>query len=527
MSSASHHPPAPETPVLSKAEQRNILIAMCTALMAVIASVSGLNVAQQQLAIDLGASQGAVLWIINAYTLALAALLLPVGAVGDRYGRKTVLVAGLGLFGLASVGGALATTTSLMIIARVVAGAAAAMIMPVTLSVITSTFPEEERAQAIGIWAGVAGSGGLIGLFTASFMVDYLTWRWLFAMPVVLVLVAAKMTLGHVPNSKEHSEHPFDVVGSVLSALAIGGIVLGIHEGPERGWGHLLTVAGLVIGLGGLAAFVLWERRHVDPLLDMEVFRNRSLSSASLTLMILFGMMFGIFLVLFPFFQAVIGWSALRSAVALLPMALMMMPTSALAPKVAKRLGSRNTMLLGATLAGSGLVVMALRASVEGGYFSVLPGLMVLGLGMGLAMTPATEAITASLPAEKQGVASALNDTSREVGGAIGVALLGSILSSGFSSAITPALAGLPSELAEPASEGIGNAFGVAAQAGDAGPIIIDAAKHAFVDGWVQSMWVGVGMVAVAILILIVRGPVDDLDDELASLEADAPVPAG
>ncbi|MEZ5230822.1 MAG: MFS transporter, partial [Acidimicrobiales bacterium] len=356
-------------------------------------------------------------------------------------------------------------------------------------------------------------SGGLIGLFTASFMVDYLTWRWLFAMPVVLVLVAAKMTLSHVPNSKEHSEHPFDVVGSVLSALAIGGLVLGIHEGPERGWGHALTIAGLVVGLGGLLAFVFWERRHVDPLLDIDVFRNRSLSSSSITLMILFGMMFGIFLVLFPFFQAVIGWSALRSAVALLPMAVMMMPTSALAPQVAKRLGARNTMLVGASLAGVGLITMALRASVEGGYFSVLPGLMILGLGMGLTMTPATEAITASLPAEKQGVASALNDTSREVGGAVGVALLGSILSSGYSSAIKPALAGLPAELAEPASEGIGNAFGVAAQAGDAGPVIIDAAKHAFVDGWVQSMWVGVGMVALAVLILAVRGPVDDYDD--------------
>lgn len=525
-SSATHHPPAPETPVLSKSEQRNILIAMCTALMAVIASVSGLNVAQQQLAIDLGAGQGAVLWIINAYTLALAALLMPVGAFGDRFGRKPVLLAGLALFGLASVGAAVATSTALMIVARVVAGAAAAMIMPVTLSVITSTFPEEERAQAIGIWAGVAGSGGLIGLFTASFMVDYLTWRWLFTIPVVLVAVAAKMTLGHVPNSKEHSEHPFDIVGSALSAFAIGGVVLGIHEGPERGWGHPLTLAGLVIGVGAVVAFVVWERRHPDPLLDIEVFRNRSLSSGSLTLMILFGMMFGIFLVLFPFFQAVIGWSALRSAVALLPMAAMMMPTSALAPQVAKRLGSRNTMLTGASLAGAGLVMLALQASVEGGYLSVLPGLMILGLGTGLAMTPATEAITASLPAEKQGVASALNDTSREVGGAVGVALLGSVLSSGYSAAIKPALAGLPAELAEPASEGIGNAFGVAAQAGDAGPAIIDAAKHAFVDGWVQSMWVGVGMVAVAVVLLVVRGPLDEPTDEPADLDVDVEVDA-
>ncbi len=520
---ASAHHLQPETPALSKREQNWILTTMCVALMAVIASVSGLNVAQQELALDFGASQGAVLWIINGYTLALAALLMPIGAIGDRYGRKPVLMAGLVLFGLASVGAALATGTAMMIVARVVAGAAAAMIMPVTLSVLTSTFPEEQRAQAIGIWAGVAGSGGLIGLFVSSFMVDYLTWRWLFILPIALVAVAAVLTSMHVPNSVEHAEHPFDVVGSVLSALAIGGIVLGIHEGPEKGWGDPLTIAGLVVGVVALVAFIVWERRLEDPLLDMSVFRDRGLASGTFTLVVLFGMMFGIFLVLFPFFQAVVGWSALRSAVALLPMAVMMMPTSALAPQVAKRFGVRRTMIVGSSLAAIGLITLALRASVEGGYLSVLPGLMIIGLGMGLTMTPATEAITSTLPAEKQGVASALNDTSREVGGAVGVALLGAMLSSGYRSAIEPALEGLPPELAEPASEGIGNAFGVAGVVGETDPqlagTIIDAAQHAFVDGWISSMWVGVAMVASAVVVLIVRGPVE-AEAEVTTTEA-------
>ncbi len=522
-SGAPAHHLQPETPALSKREQNWILTTMCVALMAVIASVSGLNVAQQELALDFGASQGAVLWIINGYTLALAALLMPIGAIGDRYGRKPVLMAGLVLFGLASVGAALATGTAMMIVARVVAGAAAAMIMPVTLSVLTSTFPEEQRAQAIGIWAGVAGSGGLIGLFVSSFMVDYLTWRWLFILPIALVAVAAVLTSMHVPNSVEHAEHPFDVVGSVLSALAIGGIVLGIHEGPEKGWGDPLTIAGLVVGVVALVAFIVWERRLEDPLLDMSVFRDRGLASGTFTLVVLFGMMFGIFLVLFPFFQAVVGWSALRSAVALLPMAVMMMPTSALAPQVAKRFGVRRTMIVGSSLAAIGLITLALRASVEGGYLSVLPGLMIIGLGMGLTMTPATEAITSTLPAEKQGVASALNDTSREVGGAVGVALLGAMLSSGYRSAIEPALEGLPPELAEPASEGIGNAFGVAGVVGETDPqlagTIIDAAQHAFVDGWISSMWVGVAMVASAVVVLLVRGPVE-AEAEVTTTEA-------
>jgi MFS family permease len=210
-----------------------------------------------------------------------------------------------------------ATTAGFMIVARIVAGAGAAMIMPVTLSVITSSFPEEDRAQAIGIWAGFTGSGGLIGLFVSSFMVDVLTWRWLFALPVVLVAVAAVMSVRHVPNSREHSEHPFDTIGSVLSALAIGGLVLSIHEGPERGWTDPLTMTpGVLVGLVALLAFVVWKRLRREPLLDIDVFRDRGLASGSLALLIVFAVMFGIFLVLFPYFQAVLGWSALTSAVA-------------------------------------------------------------------------------------------------------------------------------------------------------------------------------------------------------------------
>ncbi len=493
---------------LGKREQRNILIAMITALVAVIAAMSGLNVAQQQLAIHLGASQSDVLWIINAYTVALAALLLPVGAIGDRWGRKTVLTTGLVVFGLATVGSLLATSAGMMIVTRVIAGAGAAMIMPVTLSIITSSFPPEDRAKAIGVWAGFAGAGGMIGLFVSSFMIDVLTWRWVFALPLLLVAVSAVMTTRYAPNSKEVREHPFDTLGSVLSALAIGGIVLGVHEGPEKGWSYPLTVLGLGVGALALIGFILWERRHAEPLLDISAFRDRGLSSGTVTLVIVFGVMFGIFLVLYPFFQAVLGWSALRSASAMLPMAAMMMPMSTIAPRIAARVGKRSTMIAGVAIFAGGLATMALRASVEGGYLSVLPGLILIGLGMGLTMTPATEAITETLPADKQGVASALNDTSRELGGALGVALLGSVLSAGYRSAITPMLAGVPAELAEPAKEGIGSAFAVAAQAGPQGPTIIDAAKHAFVEGWVHSMWLGVAMAGVALLFLVVRGPV-------------------
>lgn len=487
--------------------QRQILIAMCAALVAVVASVSGLNVAQQELAIDLGASQNELLWIINGYTMALAALLLPIGAVGDRWGRKPVLIVGLVVFVAASVLGGLAPNTDVLLVARILAGVAAAMIMPVTLSVITSSFPAEQRARAVGIWAGFAGAGGIVALFVSSFVIDYLTWPWLFAMPVVIALGSLVLTLRVVDNSREHQEGRFDTVGSVVSAFAIGALVLGIHEGPERGWSDPLAAGGLVVGLLALVLFVLLELRHEQPLLDIRLFAHRGLAAGSLTLLIVFAVMFGVFLVLPQFTQAVLGYSALKSAASLLPMVVVMMPLSASAPTIAKRIGVRNILVAGVALFGLGLVLLAVMVSAEGGYLSVLPGLLVLSIGIGLCMSPSTTVITESLPPAKQGVASALNDTVRELGGAIGIALLGSFVSAGYRSSVSSATDSLPPDLAHQVEEGIGAAFAAAPMLGADAPRVIEAARLALVDGWQVAMWFGVGIAAVALAYLLVRGP--------------------
>lgn len=492
---------------LDRRSQHRVLLAMITGLVAVVATMSGLNVAQQHMALELGASQGGVLWIINAYTLVLAALLLPAGAIGDRWGRKSILVTGLTIFGVATVAAIFAHSVPAMIVARGVAGIGAAMIMPSTLSIITSSFPAEDRGRAIGVWAGFAGAGGMIGLFTSSVMIDVLSWRWVFALPLVLVAVSLISSSRSTPNTREVKEHPFDLLGSIQAALLIGGIVLGVHEGPEKGWSHWLTLSGLIVGGCASMAFVWWERRHPDPLLDISAFADRGLAAGTVTMLIMFSVMFGIFVVLFPFFQAVLGWSALRSATAMLPMALAMLPLSTVSPVLARRYGKRTVMLTGVSVFATGLTIMALTASVERGYWSVLPGLLLIGIGMGLTMTPSTEVITETLPDDKQGVASAINDTSRELGGAVGVALLGSVLSAGYRSAIEPKLVSVPGDLAKSAAEGIGSAFGAAAKAGESAPVIIEAAKQAFIDGWVGAMWLGVGMAAVALVFLIVRGP--------------------
>ncbi|MFC9953585.1 MFS transporter [Streptomyces prasinus] len=487
---------------------RGILTAVSIALMAVIASVSGLNVAQTHMAVEYGASQSTILWIINIYTLTLAALLLPLGAIGDRLGRKPVLVAGLGVFGAANVVAGLAPTAEIMLAARVAGGVGAAMIMPITLAVITSTFPEEQRGRAIGVWTGVAGGGGILGMFLSALLVDVADWRLLFALPVVLVLVALAMTLKSVPDSREKSPHRFDTVGALASTAAVIGLVFVLQEGPEHGWTTPATLTGLAVGLFASAGFVSWELHRRDAsLLDVRLFRERGLAGGSITLLVVFGVQAGVAVVLFPFFQAILGWSGLVSTAAMMPMAVMMMAASGLAPVLAARIGARSAMAAGIALAALGLALMALFVSVEGGYLSVLPGLLAIGLGMGLSMTPSTEAITASLPREKQGVASALNDVTREFGTALGVALLGALVSAGYRDAIDDRLHGIPQGVADRAREGIANAAEIAPGTGPDARELLHAAQHSFVEGWQQAMWAGVAVMGVLFVHVALRGP--------------------
>ena len=511
--SSNQTPPAAAVPVggggAPDARQlRAILITVSIALMAVIASVSGLNVAQTHMAVEWGASQTTVLWIINTYTLALAALLLPLGAIGDRLGRKPMLITGLIIFGAASAVAGLAPSAAVMIGARAAAGISAAMIMPITLAVITSTFPEEERGRAIGVWTGVAGGGGILGMFLSAVLVDVADWRWLFVLPVVLVVVALAMTVKSVPNSRERSTHSFDTIGALVSTIAVIGLILVLQEGPERGWTDPVSLISLAVGVAAAIAFVAWELHRRDAsLLDVRLFRERGLAGGSITLLVVFGVQAGIAVVLFPFFQAVLGWSGLLSTVAMMPMAVMMMTTSGLAPKMAAKIGARSTMTVGVAMSTLGLALMALFVSVDGGYLSILVGMLTMGIGMGLSMTPSTEAITSSLPRAKQGVASALNDVTREFGTALGVALLGALLANGYHSAIDDKLGGIPQKAADTAREGVANAVEVAPSTGSHAQDLIHTAQQSFVDGWQQAMWAGVAVMGVLLVYVALRGP--------------------
>ncbi len=491
---------------LSPRRRTAVLATMCLALIAVVSSVSGLNVALNELTVELDASSSAVLWIVNAYTLTLAALLLPIGELGDRFGRKKVLLLGLVVFSVANGLATIASSAGEMIAYRAVAGAGAAMIMPATLSIITAVFPSEERGRAVGIWAGFAGAGGILGLFFSAIIIDNATWPWLFALPVVVAAVSLAATVAVVPDSRNEQPAGFDVVGAILSVVAVAGLVLGIHEGPEIGWTAPVTVAGLVAGALGAVAFVRWELRaaraheagaRVEPMLDVRIFSNRSLAAGSLSLTLVFALIFGAFLVVIQYLQAVLGYSAVTAATGLLPMAAMMMGLSPIAPRISDRFGLGNVLGVGSLLLAAGFGVMGLATS-DPTYAAVLPGLLLTGAGVGLAMSPATTAITGSLPAEKQGVASALNDTVREFGASIGIALIGSVLTAGYSSSIADTTDRLPDELAEPVEEGIGPALAVAGELGEDGQGLVVAARDAFLDGWGSAMGVATVVAVVA-----------------------------
>ncbi|MCP2266853.1 MFS transporter [Promicromonospora thailandica] len=504
---AATEPDAAPAVVTDPRSRRAILLTVSIALMAVVASVSGLNVAQPHLAATFDAAQGTVLWIINIYTLTLAALLLPLGAAGDRWGRRPVLVLGLVIFGVANITAAVAPTVELMLASRLLAGAGAAMIMPVTLSVITSTFPGEARSRAIGVWTAVAGGGGIVGMYLSALLVDVATWRWLFALPVVLTVVALASSVTAVPNSRQPANGRYDILGAVTSVVVAVGLTFALHEAPALGWAHPAILVTLGLAVAATGAFVAWELHTPAPLLDVRAFRSRGLSSGSVLLLVLFGVQAGISLVLYPYFQVVLGWSGLVATLGLMPLALLMMAASGLAPKASLRFGTRTTMAAGLALAGTGLALMALLVSADGGYLTVLPGLIVLGLGTGLAMTPSTEAITSALPDRQQGVASAINDLTRELGAALGIALLGGLLTAGYQSAIAPRLEGLPGHLARAANEGVANAFVAGQSAGPFAERLMSAAADAFVTGWQQAMWVGVALAGALFVFVLSRAP--------------------
>jgi EmrB/QacA subfamily drug resistance transporter len=479
---------------------RAVLAVTCVALATVVAAVASLNVAIPSIARDTHATQTELSWMVDAYSLVFAALLLPAGALGDRYGRRKALLAGLAIFGAGSVSAMVYADATWLIAMRAVLGVGAALVMPATLSTITSTFAPAQRAKAVGTWAGVAGGAAILGLLTSGLVLEQWSWRSVFVVNVVLSVVAIIGTLRVVPESAESDAPALDSAGALIAIAGLGVLVYSIIEAPTAGWASGRTLAGIALGVLVLAGFVAWELRAAQPLLDPRLFRHRAFAAGTLTITLQFFAFFGFIFLLLQYLQLVLRNSPLVAAVSLIPMAIGMMPSArVIAPRVAARVGAGRASALGLVIA-TGAFVWLSTLDEASPYWVLLAGLVPLGAGMGLAMTPATAAVTDALPKDKQGVGSAMNDLARELGGALGIAVLGSLLQSTYRNHLD--VRGLPGPAADAARSSL-------ALATRLGPQVARSARAAFIDGLQYALLGGAAAVlaaALAVALLNRRG---------------------
>ena len=481
--------PAPDNRVVRHGA---VTAVVCLALAAVTAAMSSLNVAIPDIARSTHATQTQLSWVIDAYSLLFAALLLPGGALGDRFGRRRALLIGLTIFGAGSLAAMFATSPAMLIGLRAAIGLGAALVMPATLSTITGTFPAAQREKAVSVWAGVAGGAALLGLLVTGALLEVFSWRSAFAVNVVLAAAAIIGTFLVVPESANKQAPKLDRGGVVFSVVGLVVLVYSIIEAPTAGWLSATTLIGIAIGLVVLAGFVAYELRQEHPLLNPRIFTRRGLSAGSISIFIQFFAFYGFIFLTLQYLQIVRGDSALVAAVCMLPLPVTLLPSSRLAPKLAARLGAGRLCVGGLVLIAIGLSVIA-QVDAETHYWVLAIGLLILGAGMGSAMTPGTSAITSALPRAQQGVASAMNDLSREVGGALGIAVLGSVMAAIYRSHLT--LPGIPSAIADKARESLG----IAAHLGH--PIAAQA-NSAFVEGLHAALYLAAAAAIAAAVVV-------------------------
>ena len=455
---------------------------MCLSLVMVVMSVAGLNVALPNMQRDLDVTASDLQWIIDVYALVFAALLLPAGALGDRFGRKQALILGLVIFAAGSVVGGIGTSATQVIVGRIITGVGAAFVMPATLSLLTTIFPPEERRKAIALWAGFAGAGGALGPIVSGALLEAYWWgsALLVNVPVVLAVLVAIVVFS--PNSRDPQATPLDPVGALLSLVGLGSLVFGIIEGPERGWTSAEVLTAFAVAVVTLVSFVVWERRSSHPMLPLGLFRDRRMSVGSGVVTVAFFVMFGFFFLFTLYLQFVRGYSPLEAGLATLPMAMTLVAIAPRSAVLGERLGTGPVMATGFVLVAAAFGLLAFVGPTTP-YAVLAVALVLLGAGMSLTAAPATGSIMSAVPMAKAGVGSAVNDTTREVGGALGIAVLGSISSGVYRSAVDLDGIALPPPLAEAAEESVGAATVIASRLPD-GAELAARAGAAFTDAF-------------------------------------------
>ena len=476
------------------------LVVLAVSLLVISVGNTILNVALPTIQEELDASSSQLQWIVDGYMLVYAGLLLAAGTLGDRFGRRKALITGLLTFALGSVFAAMAGSATELIASRALMGVGAAAIMPTTLSILTNIFPDDERPKAIAIWAAVAGLGVAIGPISGGWMIEHMSYTgiFLFNLPAVALCLIGALAL--VPESRDPESPRLDWMGVGLSIAGLTAVVWGLIEAPERGWTDPVILAAFAGGAAILAAFVAWERRVEQPMLQVGVFRNLRFSAASASITFVYFSLMGVMYFMTTYMQSVLGFSALDAGIRMLPIAAGLVLTAKPSVVLTRRLGTK--VVVAAGLATVGATLMALSGfGVSTGDLELSLVLGFMGAGIGLAMSPATEAIMGSLPKAKAGIGSAMNDVVREVGGTLGIAVLGSILATSYASSMDGATAGLPAEAAAAASDSVGAAHAVAAQTGATD--LVATANQAFVDAMSTTAGIAAAIAIVGAVIAL------------------------
>ncbi|MEA2535647.1 MAG: hypothetical protein QOJ93_3458 [Actinomycetota bacterium] len=484
-----------------------ILAVLCLSLLIIGVDNTILNVALPTLSRVLHATNSQLQWIVDAYVLVFASLLLTTGSLSDRFGRRSALALGLIVFGFGSVASAFAGTANLLTAARALMGVGGALIMPSTLSILTNVFPAEERGRAIGIWAGVSGLGIAIGPVVGGALLGHFWWGSVFLVnvPVVLVgLVAGRLI---VPNTKDPSSPKVDPIGAILSVVGLVALVYGIIEVPSYGWGNGRILAAFALAVVVIGSFVAWELHTDHPMLKIQFFRNPRFTAASVGIMLVFFALFGSFFFVTQELQFILGYTPLQAGLRLAPIALVMAIAAPMSGRLVEKIGNKAMVSIGMGFAALGLAYLG-TTTAGSGYGHIFMSLLFLGVGIGFAIAPATESIMGSLPIEKAGVGSAMNDTTRQVGGALGVAILGSVFSSAYIAGLAPALRSTPAVAAKAAGQSVGAALAQAQRlGGSAGQALEFAARTSFVHAMDRSLFVGAGFALLGALIALIWLP--------------------
>ena len=478
-----------------------VLGVLCMSLLIVFVGNSSLNVAIPTLARDLHASESELQWVVASYSLVFAGLLFSTGAIGDRFGRKGALQVGLLVFVAGCVFASQGTVMWQLIAGRAVMGAGAAFIMPSTLSILVNVFPPDERAKAIAIWAATTGAAGAIGPVASGWLLGHFWYGSIFLINVPFVVVALGAGGWLVPRSRDPEQAKLDPVGAVLSTIGIATLVYALIEAPDKGWADVDTIGAFGLALVVLTLFALWELRKRDPMLDIRYFKNPAFSTGTGGMVLVFLAMFGVMFLITQYFQLVLGYTPLSAALRLLPIAPIMIVVAPFTPRLSARYGAHRTVAFGMALIAGGML-MFLHLGLHTPYLYVVVCLLPLVSGITLAMSPMTAAIMSAVPPRRAGAGSATNDATRELGAALGVAVLGSVAASRYTGALGHALTGLPASAQHTARASLAGALHVAGQLhGVAAEALTLASKAAFVDGVHLASIAGAVLAAVAAVV--------------------------